>query len=102
MENWDKHSKQAILRGRLDFLNRKGETFDWDNNKLADLQELTEQLKLIHPDIISEISRVKTEDMYDRIIRPTPIEKEEKPSSYAERTAKTCNNACLDTDIQAQ
>ena len=51
-ENWGKRSKRVILRGRIDFLNRKGEKFDLDNNDLVDLQAINEQPKLIPPDII--------------------------------------------------
>ena len=72
VENWGKRSKRAILRGRIDFLNRKGEKFDWDNDDLADLKAVDEQPKLVHPDIISEIPGIETADMYDDIIGPTP------------------------------
>ena len=44
---------------------------------MADLKAVDEQPKLIHPDITSEIPGVKTEDMYDGIIGPIPIGKEE-------------------------
>ena len=52
---------------------------------------------MIHPVIVSEISGFDTEDMYDRIIRPTPIVKEEKPPSYAECAANAHNNSGLYT-----
>ena len=90
------------LRGRIDFLNQKGETFDCDNDDFADLKALNEQPKLVHPDIIAEISRVKTKDMYDNVIGPTLIGEEENPSSYAERALRAHKNAGLDTDDQAQ
>ena len=102
VENWGKRGKRATLRGRIDFLNRKGEKFDWDNNDFADLQAIDKQPKLVHPDIISEIPRVETADMYDRIIGPTPIGKKEKPPSYAEYAAKAHKNTGLDTDNQAR
>ena len=86
---------------RENFFNRKGETFDWDNDNLEDLQAVNEQPKLVHPDIISEIPGVETADMYDGIIGPTPIE-QEKPLSYAECAAKACINAGLDTGDQAR
>ena len=41
---------------------------------------------------------VETADMYDGIIGPTLIGEEEKPPPYAERAAKACINAGLDTD----
>ena len=101
MENWGKQSKQAILRGRIGILNRKGEIFDWDNDNLVDLQTIDKQPKLMHPDILSEIPGVKTSDMYNGIIRQTPIGKEEKLPLYAECAAKACINAGLDTGDQA-
>ena len=102
VENWGKRGKWAILRGRTDFLNQKGETFDWDKDDLANLQAGKEQPKLIHPDVIVEVPWVKTEDMYDKIIGPTPIGDEEKSPLYAERALKVRKNAGLDTDNQAQ
>ena len=69
---------------------------------MTDLKAVDEQPKLIHPDIISEISGVKTEDMYDRMIGPTPIGEEEKPLAYAQHVAKARKNAGLDTTNQAQ
>ena len=69
---------------------------------MTDLKAVDEQPKLIHPDIISEISGVKTEDMYDRMIGPTPIGEEEKPLAYAQHVAKARKNAGLDTTDQAQ
>jgi hypothetical protein len=69
---------------------------------LADLQAIDEQPKLIHQDIISEIPWVETEDMYDKIIGPTLIGKEEESPSYAEHAAKVRNNAEIDTDDQAR
>ena len=76
------------MEGRIDLLNRKGEIFDWDNNNLVDLQAIDKQPQLIHPDIISEIPGVKTVDLYNHIIGPTPIVEEEKPPLYDERAAK--------------
>ena len=55
---------------------------------MADLQAIGEQPGLIHPDIISEIPWVDTVDMYDGIIGPTPICKEEMPPLYAEGATK--------------
>jgi hypothetical protein len=69
---------------------------------LSELKAVDEQPKLIHPDIISEIPGVETEDMYDGIIGPVPIGEEEKPPSYAERAARARKNAGLDAIDQAR
>ena len=55
VENWDKRGKCTILRGRIDFLNRKGRTNYWDKNYFSELKAVDEQPKLIHLDITSEI-----------------------------------------------
>ena len=83
-------------------MNRKGKKFDWDNDNFADLQAVDGQPKviLIHPTILSEMPWVKTEDMYDKIIRPTSISKQENPQSYAKRAAKAHKNVGLDTIAQ--
>ena len=69
-------------------MNRKGEQFDWNNDDLSELKTVDNQPKLVHKDIISEISSVETEDMYPRIIGPIPIGNKGNPPVYAERTAK--------------
>ena len=53
-----------------DFLIRKGNTFDCDNDALLEFKADEEQSKLIHPDIILEIPSIETEDIYDGIIDP--------------------------------
>ena len=55
-----------------------------------------------YPGIISETPGIVTEDIYDGIIRPNSISKEEKPPSYSERGTKARTNSGLDTIDQAQ
>ena len=83
-------------------MNRNGKKLDWDNDDLEDLKVVDEQPTLTHPGIISRIPGVETEDMYDGIMGPLLIDKEEKPPSYAERAAKVRNNTGLDTINQVQ
>ena len=42
---------RAIKRNCIDFLNRKGEKFDWDNDDLSDLELTDEQPKMIDPGV---------------------------------------------------
>ena len=84
-----------------DFLIRKGNAFDWDNDDLLEFKAVEEQSKLIHPDIISEIPGVETEDMFNGIIGPILIDREEQPLPYADRTAKVRTNTGLDVIDQA-
>ena len=51
VESWGKRSVRAIKRNRIDFLNRKGEKFDWDNDDLSDLEVTDEQPKMIDPGV---------------------------------------------------
>ena len=55
---------------------------------MSELKAVDKKLELIHQDIRSEIPCVETEDMYNEAIGPVPIDKEEKPPSCAEHTAK--------------
>ena len=61
VESWGKRSVRAIKRNRIDFLNRKGEKFDWDNDDLSDLEVTDEQPKMIDPGVAD----VPEEDEYD-------------------------------------
>ena len=48
-----KHGNCAILRGRINLLNRNGEKSDWDNDDRSLMKTGNDQPKLIHSDIIS-------------------------------------------------
>ena len=55
----------------MKFQNRKGETFDQDNEELEDNDNVEEiQKKLIHPDVIAEIPRVELERDYENTVEP--------------------------------
>ena len=62
VESWGKRSVRAIKRNRIDFLNRKGEQFDWDNDDLSDLEVTDEQPKMIDPGVAD----VPEKDEYDK------------------------------------
>ena len=53
---WGKKDKRAILRGRIKFLNRKGDTFDWDNEVLDKFEVVDTEPKLIKSDVIAKLS----------------------------------------------
>jgi len=61
VEAWGKKGARAIKRGRIEFLNRKGEKFDWDNDDLTDLEVVDEQPKLIDPGVAD----IPVPDEYD-------------------------------------
>ena len=39
------------MRGKINFLNRNGEKFDWDNDNLDEIQVVDEEPKLVQPDL---------------------------------------------------
>ena len=43
IEEWGKKGAAAIKRGCIEFLNRAGKKFDWDNDDLSDLEVVSEQ-----------------------------------------------------------
>ena len=51
VEEWDKKEARAIKRGCIDFLNRNGEKFDWENDNLSELEVVNEQPKLVDPGV---------------------------------------------------
>ena len=52
IEAWGKKGARAIKKGcRNDFLSRKGETFDWKNDDLSDLEMFSEQPKVVNPGV---------------------------------------------------
>ena len=51
VEAWDKKGARAIKKGCIEFLNRNGETFDWENDDLSELEVVNEQPKLVDPGV---------------------------------------------------
>ena len=51
VEEWGKKGAAAIKRGCIEFLNRTGEKFDWDNDDLSKLEVVSEQPKLVDPGV---------------------------------------------------
>ena len=51
VEEWGKKGAAAIKRGCIEFLNRAGKKFDWDNDDLSELEVVSEQPKLVDPGV---------------------------------------------------
>ena len=49
------------MRDSIQFLNRKGKKFDWDNDELSDLGVKKDPIKMIHPDMPAELLGIKLE-----------------------------------------
>ena len=43
------------MRNKLEFLNRNGEKFDWENDDSAEIEVKAKEEKLVQPDFIAEI-----------------------------------------------
>ena len=68
------------MKDSVQFLNRKGEKFDWDDDELSELEVKTEPSKMIHPDILAELPGMELQRDYNTPSRvtvrsgPTPTE----------------------------
>ena len=72
---WGWNQKIKSEKIKLKFQNRKGGTFDWDNEDLEDNENVEEgQEKLIHPDVISEIPGVELESEYENTVGPALLD----------------------------
>ena len=93
VEAWGKKGARAIKRGRIKFLNRKGEKFDWDNDDLTDLEVVDEQPKLIDPGVAD----IPVPDEYDEEI--TESDEKERPS-YVTRAVLARQRAGLNRESE--
>ena len=71
---WGGEGKAEIMQGRIKFLKRNGEKFDWYNNYLGEIEVLVKEPKLIQPDFIAEIPGIDMDSNYEKIIGPKPDE----------------------------
>ena len=72
VEAWDRRGVQTIKHDRIDFLNRNGKKFDWNNNDLSELEVIDDQPKLVDPEVTSEVTGL---DEYDQDLRVKENEK---------------------------
>ena len=60
--NWGgRNSKKLILKDSIKFLNRSEKKFDWDNDKLSEIEVKEDQSKMIHPNVPAEIPGIELE-----------------------------------------
>ena len=74
------------------FLNRKGEKFDWDNNKLSKLEVKKDPSKMIHPNISAELPGV---ELQRNLTTPSRVTVRKGPNP-TERSAAARVTAGLD------
>ena len=58
---WGLKSKKLVMRDSIQFLNRKEKKFDWENDKMSDLEVKKDPIKMIHPDIPAKLPGIKLE-----------------------------------------
>ena len=99
---WGKKGKNAILKGQIKFLNRKGEKFDWENDDLTETEMADKEPRLVQPNFIAEITGIEVESDYETITGPKHNTKPEVNSSYAERAEKARKNYGRKADVVTQ
>ena len=94
IEEWGKKGASAIKRGCIDFLNRNGETFDWENDDLSklELEVVSEQPKLVDSGVAEIPLTAEPEEELGG-----SHEVKEKPS-YVTRAVVACRRAGLDVE----
>ena len=58
---WGRKIKKLVMKDSIQFLNRKGKKFDWDNDELSDLEVKKDPSKMIHPDIPEYLPGIELE-----------------------------------------
>ena len=61
------------MRNKLEFLNRNGKKFDWENDDLAEIEVQTVEEKLVQPDFITKILVIPLESDYVEIRPPQTL-----------------------------
>ena len=89
---WGRKSKNLVMKDSIKFLNRKGKKFDWDNDKLSDLEVKKDPLKMIHPDILEELPGIELERDHNTLSRVTVRSK----TSVTEKAAAARISSGLD------
>ena len=71
VEEWGKKGAAAIKRGCIEFLNRAGEKFDWDNDDLSELEVVSGQPRLVDSGVAAvPLSAVPAEELGDSPVAP--------------------------------
>ena len=89
------------MQNKLEFLNRNGEKFDWENDDLAEIEVKTVEEKLVQPNFIAEIPGIPLESDYLEI-QPPQISNQVPEIPAAQRTAAARKNAGRDVQMTTQ
>ena len=74
---WGRKIKKLVIKDSIKLLNRKGNKFDWDKDKLSNLEVKKDPLKIIHPDIPEELPGIEFERDHNT---PSRVTVRSKPS----------------------
>ena len=85
---WGKNGKKVILNGQIKLMNRKGKSFDLENDNLIEIEMADKEPNLVQPNFIAEIPGIEVESDYEPIILSKPNTEKEVKSSYKERAKK--------------
>ena len=94
VEAWGKKGACAIKKGCINFLNRNGEKFDWENDDLSELEVVNEQPKLVDPGVADIPSDAGLEQELSDLQQV-----KEKPS-YVTRAVAARQRAGLDVKLE--
>ena len=86
------------MRNKLEFLNRNGEKFDWENDDLAEIEVQTVEEKRVQPDLITEIPGIPLESDYLKI-QPPQTSNQVPKIPAAQRSAATRKKAGRDMQM---
>ena len=95
IEAWGKKGARAIKKGCIEFLNRNGEKFDWDNDDLSDLEVANEQPKLVDRGVADIPEDAASKGSDEELGGPPTVK--EKPS-YVTRAVAARRRAGLDVE----
>ena len=94
---WGRRSKKIIGKNSIQFCNRHGEKFDWDNDYLSKLKVTMDLPKMIHPDMVVNIPGIELESDFPIPAIPTP---DKQPGIMTQLAAARLNSG-LDEEPEA-
>ena len=94
---WRRRSKEIIAKNDIQFRNRHGGKFDWDNDYLSEFEVTTEIPKMTHIDMVANLPGNELESDFPRPAIPTS----DKQPDIMTQLAAARLNAGLDEDLKA-
>ena len=94
---WGRLNKEIIANNGIQFRNRHGGKFDWDNDDMFELEVTTELTKMIHPDMVANIPGIELDSDF---LQPAVPASGEKPDIMTQLAAARLN-AGLGDEVEA-